>query len=144
MLASYKKRLNAKHSNTAAVAAQGNIGDFTSMRWLLALLCLTFASLTQANAAPSLEGKVDKGPGAQVRAKTAAPQQRQRPEKLPCLAGQAPDRPEAGRRRQPHPEGFYWIDWRKTSNNYNLSMHISYPNARDVAKVREKGLPPVA
>lgn len=30
------------------------------MRWLLALLCLTFASLTQANAAPSLEGKVDK------------------------------------------------------------------------------------
>ena len=35
------------------------------------------------------------------------------------------------------PEGFYWIDWRKTSDKYNLSMHISYPNARDPARATE-------
>ncbi len=111
------------------------------MRWLLALLCLTFASLTQANAAPSLDGKVDKVLVLKSERETAAPQQRQRPEKLPCLAGQAPDRPKLAEGDNRTPEGFYWIDWRKTSNNYNLSMHISYPNARDVAKAREKGLP---
>jgi murein L,D-transpeptidase YafK len=32
------------------------------------------------------------------------------------------------------PEGLYWIDWRKTSDKYQLSLHISYPNARDLAK----------
>lgn len=37
------------------------------------------------------------------------------------------------------PEGMYWIDWRKTSSKYNLSMHISYPNARDAARAREQG-----
>ncbi|MFI8481612.1 murein L,D-transpeptidase family protein [Pseudomonas sp. NPDC078700] len=40
------------------------------------------------------------------------------------------------------PEGIYWIDWRKTSDNYQLSMHISYPNARDQAAARNKGLSP--
>ena len=40
------------------------------------------------------------------------------------------------------PEGFYWIDWRKTSNNYNLSMHISYPNANDRQAATAKGLAP--
>jgi murein L,D-transpeptidase YafK len=39
------------------------------------------------------------------------------------------------------PEGFYWIDWRKTSDKYNLSMHISYPNARDAANARKQGVP---
>ncbi|WP_372866970.1 murein L,D-transpeptidase family protein [Pseudomonas sp.] len=40
------------------------------------------------------------------------------------------------------PEGIYWIDWRKTSDKYQLSMHISYPNARDQAYAREQGVPP--
>ena len=30
------------------------------MRWLLAFLCLTFAALSQANATPTLEGRIDK------------------------------------------------------------------------------------
>jgi len=25
------------------------------------------------------------------------------------------------------PEGFYWLDWRKTSDRFNLSMHIFLP-----------------
>lgn len=32
------------------------------------------------------------------------------------------------------PEGIYWINWRKHSNKYNLSMHISYPNADDLKR----------
>lgn len=40
------------------------------------------------------------------------------------------------------PEGLYWINWRKPSNNYNLSMHISYPNANDLKRSEELGLPP--
>lgn len=40
------------------------------------------------------------------------------------------------------PEGVYWINWRKPSDNFNLSMHISYPNATDIKRSKEKGLPP--
>ena len=39
------------------------------------------------------------------------------------------------------PEGFYWIDWRKTSEKFNLSMHISYPNSRDRARAQKLGVP---
>ena len=40
------------------------------------------------------------------------------------------------------PEGFYWLDWRKHSERFNLAMHISYPNARDLAKAKRTGLAP--
>lgn len=40
------------------------------------------------------------------------------------------------------PEGLYWINWRKHSSNFNLSMHISYPNANDLKRSEETGLPP--
>ena len=40
------------------------------------------------------------------------------------------------------PEGFYWLDWRKKSDRYNLAMHISYPNARDLARAKAMGVPP--
>ena len=40
------------------------------------------------------------------------------------------------------PEGLYWINWRKQSDNFNLAMHISYPNAKDLQRSQETGLPP--
>ena len=40
------------------------------------------------------------------------------------------------------PEGLYWINWRKQSDNFNLAMHISYPNAKDLQRSKETGLPP--
>lgn len=40
------------------------------------------------------------------------------------------------------PEGLYWIDWRKRSDKFNLSMHISYPNNRDIANARRLGARP--
>lgn len=39
------------------------------------------------------------------------------------------------------PEGLYWINWRQKSDNYNLAMHISYPNAQDLKRSKEIGLP---
>lgn len=40
------------------------------------------------------------------------------------------------------PEGLYWIDWRKSSSKYNLAMHISYPNAKDIANAKKLGVKP--
>ena len=40
------------------------------------------------------------------------------------------------------PEGFYWLDWRKTSEKFNLAMHISYPNISDAARSRREGVSP--
>jgi murein L,D-transpeptidase YafK len=40
------------------------------------------------------------------------------------------------------PEGFYWLDYRKVSDAYNLSMHISYPNISDSARARREGVNP--
>jgi murein L,D-transpeptidase YafK len=40
------------------------------------------------------------------------------------------------------PEGLYWIDWRKTSEHFNLAMHISYPNISDSARARREGVNP--
>lgn len=39
------------------------------------------------------------------------------------------------------PEGFYWLNWRKQSERFNLAMHISYPNARDLARAKDLGVP---
>lgn len=40
------------------------------------------------------------------------------------------------------PEGLYWIDWRKSNSKYNLAMHISYPNAKDIANAKKLGVKP--
>lgn len=40
------------------------------------------------------------------------------------------------------PEGMYWINWRKHSDNFNLSMHISYPNTTDLKRSESLGRSP--
>ena len=40
------------------------------------------------------------------------------------------------------PEGMYWINWRRHSNNFNLSMHISYPNTSDLQRSEGLGRSP--
>lgn len=40
------------------------------------------------------------------------------------------------------PEGLYWLDWRKPSERYNLSINISYPNEQDLARANDMGKPP--
>lgn len=56
--------------------------------------------------------------------------------------GKNPEGPKREEGDKRTPEGFYWIDWRKESEKFNLAMHISYPNARDLAHANEKGVPP--
>jgi len=40
------------------------------------------------------------------------------------------------------PEGFYWVDWRKTSDRFNLALHVSYPNNLDSARAQKEGVNP--
>lgn len=40
------------------------------------------------------------------------------------------------------PEGLYLIDGRNPNSHYHLSLSISYPNSRDVARAESKGLDP--
>jgi len=37
------------------------------------------------------------------------------------------------------PEGIYFIDWRQKSLNFNLSLHISYPNRQDRERAAKAG-----
>lgn len=40
------------------------------------------------------------------------------------------------------PEGRYVIDWRNAKSAFHRSLHISYPNARDRADARRRGVDP--
>ena len=40
------------------------------------------------------------------------------------------------------PEGFYVLDSRNSHSQYHKAIHISYPNARDRAAARRKGVSP--
>ncbi len=40
------------------------------------------------------------------------------------------------------PEGTYIIDWRNENSIAHLSLHISYPNADDIAHARARGVSP--
>ncbi|MGK2859805.1 MAG: L,D-transpeptidase family protein [Thermoanaerobaculia bacterium] len=40
------------------------------------------------------------------------------------------------------PEGRYVIDWRNAKSAFHRSLHISYPNARDRAAARRRGVDP--
>ena len=40
------------------------------------------------------------------------------------------------------PEGLYFLDWRKKSSCYYKSIHISYPNEKDLKKAMENGVDP--
>lgn len=112
------------------------------MRWLLAFLCLTFAAFTQANATPTLQGPIDKVLVLKSEHKLHLLSSGKILKSYRISLGKSPHGAKFAEGDNRTPEGFYWIDWRKTSDKYNLSIHISYPNARDVARAREKGLAP--
>jgi murein L,D-transpeptidase YafK len=40
------------------------------------------------------------------------------------------------------PEGTYAIDWKHAASGYYKALHVSYPNARDVASAKTKGINP--
>ena len=113
------------------------------MRWLLALLCLTFTAFSHANATPSLGGSpIDKVLVIKSERKLHLVSAGQTLKSYRVSLGKQPDGAKLREGDKRTPEGFYWIDWRKTSDKYNLSMHISYPNIKDQANARQAGVPP--
>ena len=112
------------------------------MRWLLALLCLSLAGLSQATPAPSTTGKpVDKVLVVKSERKLQLMARGEVLRSYRISLGKIPTGAKVREGDLRTPEGFYWIDWRKTSDRYNLAMHISYPNARDAANARKNGTP---
>ena len=111
------------------------------MRWLIALLCLSVVSLSHASTAPTLRGKpVDKVLVVKSERKLHLMGRGEVLKSYRISLGKEPTGAKVREGDLRTPEGFYWIDWRKTSDKYNLSMHISYPNARDAANARKKGV----
>lgn len=112
------------------------------MRWLLALLCLSFSVFSNASSPPLNTQNIDKV----LVLKSAHQLQLISHGKVlktyRISLGKQPKGPKLREGDKRTPEGFYWIDWRKTSDNYNLSMHISYPNSRDKALALKQGLVP--
>jgi len=40
------------------------------------------------------------------------------------------------------PEGRYTLDYKKSTSGYHKSIHISYPNARDIESAKKRGVSP--
>ncbi|MGE4405770.1 L,D-transpeptidase family protein [Pseudomonas sp.] len=113
------------------------------MRWLFALFCLIFTALSHANATPSLEEtSIDKILVIKSERQLHLISRGQALKSYRVSLGKQPRGAKLREGDQRTPEGFYWVDWRKTSDKYNLAMHISYPNARDLARAQEQGVTP--
>ncbi|ARU87685.1 murein L,D-transpeptidase family protein [Pseudomonas sp. M30-35] len=119
------------------------------MRWLLALICFSFVANVFANTPvpPPLQKsnqaqRIDKVLILKSERKLQLISKGQPFKSYRVSLGKKPKGHKQFEGDQRTPEGIYWIDWRKTSDNYQLSMHISYPNARDQATARSKGLSP--
>ncbi|WAG78091.1 L,D-transpeptidase family protein [Metapseudomonas furukawaii] len=113
------------------------------MRWLLVVLSMGLAALVQASTTPALGSQsIDKVLVVKSERKLLLMNRGDVLKSYRISLGKQPVGPKLREGDQRTPEGFYWIDWRKTSDKFNLAMHISYPNARDAAKAREKGVPP--
>ena len=113
------------------------------IRCLLVALCLSSATALSVHASQAIQNKpVDKVLVLKSERKLHLMHRGQILKSYRVSLGKQPKGPKLREGDNRTPEGFYWIDWRKTSQNYNLSMHISYPNARDRAAASAKGLSP--
>ena len=115
------------------------------MRWLLAVVCLSFVTLSQASVAETLNGKVIE----KVLVLKSAHQLQLINDGKPLKTyrislGRNPKGQKLMEGDRRTPEGFYWLDWRKVSDKFNLSMHISYPNISDAVRARREGVDPGA
>ncbi|MGJ7515974.1 L,D-transpeptidase family protein [Pseudomonas baetica] len=113
------------------------------MRWLLALFCLSFAALSQASAVGMYDGKVIE----KVLVLKSAHQLQLINDGKPLKTyrislGRNPRGQKLMEGDRRTPEGFYWIDWRKVSDKFNLAMHISYPNISDSVRARRENVDP--
>ncbi|OLF56041.1 murein L,D-transpeptidase family protein [Pseudomonas chlororaphis] len=113
------------------------------MRWLLALFCFSVVAVSQASTVETLDGKVIE----KVLVLKSAHQLQLINDGKPLKTyrislGKQPRGAKLMEGDKRTPEGFYWLDWRKTSDRFNLAMHISYPNISDAARSRREGVEP--
>lgn len=117
------------------------------MRWLFVVICGLFIGLSHASTAVI---PVPAGQDSAVHKVLVVKSERRlslisfgKPLKSYRISlGKQPDGAKRYEGDQRTPEGFYWLDWRKSSDKYNLSMHVSYPNARDLTRANKRGLSP--
>lgn len=113
------------------------------MRWLLALLCFIVTATSQASTTSGLgEPPIDKVLVVKSERKLHLLSRGKPLKSYRISLGKQAHGPKQREGDSRTPEGLYWIDWRKTSDKYQLSMHISYPNARDLAKAHDQGVEP--
>ena len=113
------------------------------MRWLIPLCCFLFATLAQAMSSPGLNSQaVDKVLVVKSERKLLLLSRGEVLKSYRVSLGKRPDGPKQREGDKRTPEGFYWIDWRKVSDKYNLAMHISYPNELDQQQAQKKGVAP--
>jgi murein L,D-transpeptidase YafK len=113
------------------------------MRWLLALFCLSLVAVSQASSVETLNGKVIE----KILVLKSSHQLQLINDGKPLKTyrislGKSPRGPKLMEGDRRTPEGFYWVDWRKVSDKFNLAMHISYPNISDSARARREGVAP--
>jgi murein L,D-transpeptidase YafK len=112
------------------------------MRWLLPLLCLILSFNAVASTTPASSSRtVDKVLVLKSERKLHLQQHGKTIKSYRISLGKQPSGAKQREGDLRTPEGFYWIDWRKPSDKYQLSLHISYPNARDLAKAKAAGVP---
>lgn len=113
------------------------------MRWLI-VFCLLISPLTQAMSTPGLNSRtaVDKVLVIKSERKLHLLSNGAVLKSYRVSLGKRPNGPKQHEGDKRTPEGFYWIDWRKVSDRYNLAMHISYPNQQDQSRAQKKGMPP--
>jgi len=56
--------------------------------------------------------------------------------------GGDPDGPKEKQGDNKTPEGTYFIDSKSKDSRYHMSLHISYPNERDIQRAKELGVSP--
>lgn len=113
------------------------------MRWLLALLCFSFAAVSHATVTETFNGKVIDKVLVLKSARQLQLISHDKPLKTYRISlGKKPVGQKLMEGDKRTPEGFYWLDWRKTSEKFNLAMHISYPNVSDAARSRREGVSP--
>ena len=134
------------------------------MRWLFAALCLSFAITCHADVVFTVNGKpVDKNTLLKPATRPQPTSHNRTIDKILVLKsarklqlisegkplktyrislGKQPNGAKTREGDKRTPEGLYWIDWRKPSDKFNLSMHISYPNISDAAQARREGVSP--
>lgn len=111
------------------------------MRWMLAALLLCLTSLSQASTGADLyrPPMVDKVLVLKSERRLHLISRGESFRSYPISLGKQPVGHKLREGDKRTPEGLYWIDWRRTSEKFNLSMHISYPNIRDLARARREG-----